>query len=221
MTLCVSPDIFDIPMATLSFLETCRLMHADLARRLMLENKPVSLYHTLVTLPKRGFVSVVIYRLKRYLFLKQSLPAKVLLRLLKFPEFHYCHNELDPRAEIGPGLVLGDLGGVALGFTVIIGKNCTFMGKGTPTLGAMEGIDIQQDRIRIGDYCTFGHNAKIINPVTVADCVQIAPNAVVMTHVKVPGAVMSGFPAKTVDTVNIEQVKAWSPLLSRSIHSKM
>jgi serine acetyltransferase len=188
-------------------------------RRLALEQRPLNLWNRLITIPKRGFVSVLIYRAKRYLHFKDNALAKILIRILKFPEFHYCHNELDPRADIGPGLVLSDLGGVGLGFTVIIGKNCTFMGKGTPTLGAMEGIDLHNDRIRIGNYCVIGHNVKIINPVVIADYVQMTPNSVLMTHVKTPGTVMTGFPAKAVDVINSELVKAWSPLVSRPLYT--
>lgn len=198
-------------------LETLADIQADLNRRLVLEGKPINFWHQLTALPKRGFVSVLIYRLRRYFHFKNNLFATIIARLLKFPEFHYCHNEIDPRAEIGPGLVLSDLGGVGLGFNVIIGKNCTFMGKGTPTLGAMEDIDLEKDRIRIGDYCVLGHNAKIINPVTVADGVQIMPNAVLMTHVKSAGTVIAGFPAKAIDVVDMDTIKTWSPLLSRHI----
>lgn len=206
-------------MTPLSLSDTFSIIRADMNRRLALEQRPLNLWNRLITIPKRGFVSVLIYRAKRYLHFKDNALAKILIRILKFPEFHYCHNELDPRADIGPGLVLSDLGGVGLGFTVIIGKNCTFMGKGTPTLGAMEGIDLHNDRIRIGNYCVIGHNVKIINPVVIADYVQMTPNSVLMTHVKTPGTVMTGFPAKAVDVINSELVKAWSPLVSRPLYT--
>lgn len=202
-------------MHTITLLETIKLLSEDLSRRLTLENKKPNFWRCLLLLPRRGVISVIIYRLKRYLHFKNNILAKLVIRLLKFPEFHYCHNELDPRADIGAGLVLSDLGGVGLGLSVVIGKNCTFMGKGTPTLGAMEGVNLHIDKIIIGDYCVFGHNAKIINAVTVADCVQLAPHSVLMSHVKTPGSVIAGYPAKAIDVVQIEKVKAWSPLLCR------
>lgn len=200
--------------------QTFAYFKADLHRRLALEDRKNSLWNVLCILPKRSVISVLIYRLKRYLYFKNSTIASVMVRLLKFLEFYYCHNELDPRADIGHGLVLGDLGGVALGFTVVIGKNCTFMGKGTPTLGAMEGIDLEKDRITIGDYCIFGHNAKVINPVTIADGVQVSPNSVLMISVKSPGAIVAGFPAKVIGTVPMNDIKTWSPLLSRHLDIK-
>lgn len=206
-------------MKIITLHETLKLIHEDLNRRLTLEQKKPNWWLRLLITPRRGVVSVIIYRIKRYLHFKNNILAKLVIRLLKFPEFHYCHNELDPRAEIGPGLVLSDLGGVGLGLSVVIGKNCTFMGKGTPTLGAMEGVNLHIDKIIIGDFCVFGHNAKIINAVTVADCVQLAPHAVLMSHVKVPGSLIAGYPAKTIDVVQTEQVKAWSPLLSRFIYT--
>lgn len=201
----------------ITFTQTLQFFKDDLTRRLVLEGKKVGFLNCLWLLPKRGIVSVLIYRLKRYFFYKNNIFFKLIVRLLKFPEFHYCHNELDPRADIGPGLVLSDLGGVAVGFTVIIGKNCTFMGKATPTLGAMEGVDLENERIRIGDNCVIGHNVKVINAVSIADYVQIKPNAVLMTSVKQEGAIMAGFPAKTVTVAPVEGLQVWSPLLSKKI----
>lgn len=89
------------------------------------------------------------------------------------------------------------------------------MGKATPTLGAMEGIDFLADKIRIGDYCVIGHNVKIINPITIADGVQIKANSVLIKSVVVAGSVVSGFPATTFAIVPLSSVMAWSQLLSK------
>jgi serine acetyltransferase len=200
---------------SLTFKETMHLFRADLHRRLALEGRTLSTWNAMAVFFSRGVFSVLIYRLKRYLYLKNSTLANVFAWMLRFPEFHICHNELDPRAEIGPGLVLNDRGGVAISYANIIGKNCTFMGRATPTLGAMEDVNIEEDRIRIGDYCTIGPNVRIINPVTIADGVQIKANTVVMATVKHAGALISGFPARTVTVIPMDSVKAWSPLLSQ------
>ncbi|MDI1297808.1 hypothetical protein [Methylotenera sp.] len=201
----------------ITFKQTLEDFKQDLARRLTLEGKAINFWSVLSIITSKGVTSVLLYRLKRYFYYKNNLILKSAVRLLKFPEFHYCHNELDPRAIIAPGLVLSDMGGVSLGFSVIIGKNCTFMGKATPTLGAMEGIDLMNDRIRIGDYCVIGHNVKVINPVTIADGVQIKPNSVLMTSVKESGTIIAGFPAKSVGIVPMTLIKSWSPILSQTL----
>jgi len=203
-------------MTVITFKQTWKDAKADIVRRLVLEGKKQHAWNMLFALPKRGVTSALLYRIKRYLFFKNRM-ARVLVRLLKFVEFHYCHNELDPRAEIGPGLVLSNLGGVGLGFMVIIGENCTFMGKATPTLGAMEGIDLAVDRIRIGNHCVIGHNVKVIHAVDIADGTQISPNAVLMSAVNQPGSIMAGFPARKIREVPLALVKSWSPLLSKSL----
>ncbi len=197
--------------------ETLALCKADIERKLYLENKKNSVLNISISLFRRSVILVTLYRFKRYFYLKNTLIFKVLLRLLKYPEYHFCHCEIDPRAEIGTGLVVGNCGGLSLGYSVIIGKNCTFMGKATPTLGAMEDIDIQTDRIRIGDDCIIGHNVKIINPVTIANGVQIKSNSVLMTSIKIEGALVSGFPAKKIDVLSLDAIKTWSPFLSRNL----
>lgn len=201
----------------LSFYQTMGLFKADINRRLALEGKVCNGFNRFLIFYKRGLVSVFIYRIKHYLYLKNLKPLKLLIWLLRYPEFHYCHNEIDPRAEIGSGLVVSDFGGLALGGVNIIGKNCTFMGKATPTLGAMEGINFLVDKIRIGNYCVIGHNVKIINPITIADGVQIKPNSVLIRSIATAGSVVSGFPAITTAVVPLVTVMAWSPLLSQFV----
>jgi serine acetyltransferase len=188
---------------------------ADILRRLQLEGRSISFLSVLSCMVSRGTLSVLIYRVKRYLYFKHAKPAKILIYLLRAIEFHICHNELDPRADIGEGLVLSDLGGIGLSFSVIIGKNCTFMGKSTPTLGAIENVDMDSERITIGNYCVIGHNVKIINSVTVADGVQLKPNSVLMKSVLNIGAIVSGFPAKEVGRVPALLIDCWNPIQSK------
>lgn len=203
----------------LTLLQSLSLFKADVNRRLCLEGKPINAFTVAGVIYKRGVVSVLIYRIKRYLYLKDIKLLKVLIWLLRHPEFHYCHNELDPRAEIGAGLVISDFGGLALSYANIIGDNCTFMGKATPTLGAMEGVDIEYDRIRIGDHCVIGHNVKIINAINIASGAQITANAVLLNSINKVGSLVGGFPATTQAIVPLEVVMSWSPLLSQHIMS--
>ena len=190
---------------------TIKIFRKDIDRKLTLENKSNHAWNVFLSLFDRGVFSVMIYRIKRYLYLKNSKPLRLIIWLLKFPEYHICHSEIDPRAQIAGGLVLSSLGGVSLSYAIIIGENCTFMGKATPTLGAMEDIT-EDDRIIIGNYCVIGHNAKIINPVSIADGVQIKANSVVFSSIKKEGAVVSGYPAKTIASFQLTEAINWNPL---------
>lgn len=190
------------------------LIYSDIHRRLTLEEKPIHAFNVMLAFCYRGVLSASIYRLKRYFYLKNHKVLNFFVWLLRFPEFYLCHNEIDPRAQIGEGLVLSDFGGVALGFTIILGKNCTFLGRATPTLGAMEDIK-PSDKITIGDYCVIGHNVRIINPISVADGVQIKNNSVVITNIKAEGAILSGFPTKVLTTLPLADLMRWNPIKNR------
>lgn len=194
-----------------SFINTLRLSKADLFRRLVLEGKSQNYLNCLLILYKRGVVSVLLYRLKRYLFLNN---LAFLIKPLTILDTFYTHSELDVRAEIAGGLVLNDLGGVGLTRVAIVGKNCTLMGRVTVALGAIEGINFDVDRIKIGDNCVIGHNVKFIRPLTIANCVQIKSNSIVIKSVDTAGSIISGIPARSIDVVGVETVMAWNPLLS-------
>jgi serine acetyltransferase len=200
----------------MDFSQLIYFIHSDICRRLVLEGKPCHIGNALLAVFHRGVFSVILYRVKRYLFLKQNKGLNLIVWLLRFPEFYLCHNEIDPRATIGEGLVLNDYGGVALSYAVIIGKNCTFMGRATPTLGAMEDIDVQ-DRITIGDYCVVGHNVRMINPISVANGVHIKANSVLISSAKTAGAVLSGFPAKIITTYPMDIMENWNPFSATTI----
>lgn len=116
----------------LSFCQTIGLFRADVDRRLTLEGKACTALNVALSLHKRGVASVFIYRIKRYLHLKNSKVLNLAVWLLRYPEFHYCHNELDPRAEIGSGLVVSDFGGLGLSYANIIGKTALLWAKPHP-----------------------------------------------------------------------------------------
>lgn len=201
----------------LSISQTWQHFKQDLARRLILEDKSLSFLSALSIVFNRGVISVLIYRLNRYLYFKHSFLCKVLIRLLRYIEFQYCHNEIEPNAVIGPGLVLSDFGGVGISHVNVIGENVTFLGKATPTLGAMEDVEAGVDKIKIGDYCVIGPNVRIVNNVEIAKGVQMKANSVIMSSITREGTVVSGFPAKQISHVTMETVMSWSPLLSKKI----
>jgi len=197
--------------------QTIEFLMADIDRRICLTGQAVTLLNRFFILFNRGVILVAIYRFKRYFYHKKGRFYKLLAWLLRFPEFHLCHAEIDPRADIGRGFVLNDDGGMSVPHACTIGKNCTFMGRATPTLGAMEDVNHKTDRIVIGDYCVLGHDVRIINPVTIASGTQIKAHSVVMSSVATEGSIISGFPARKVGEVPLETVMAWSPIIRNFI----
>jgi serine acetyltransferase len=202
---------------SVTFKQTIIHFKMDLQRRLYLEDKSNTFLNGFFAFFHRGVISAFIYRINHYLHGKNNFLAKLCIRLLRYIEFHYCHIEIEPNAEIGPGLVLTDFGGIGISHLNVIGKNCTFLGKATPTLGAMEDVVVAVDRIRIGDNCVIGPNVRIVNNVNIANGVQIKANSVVLIAIENEGAVVSGFPAKEIYQVPMNDVMRWSPLLCKYV----
>lgn len=181
----------------------------DFQRRVLLEHCE-GLLHKLVLLLKPGMIGVICYRLSHY-FVQGKL--RFICRLLLLIEHLYCRNEISPYAQIGPGLVLGDIGAIGVPGETIIGKNCTLQGFNTFTLNAIAGVDFTVDRIVIGDYCMLGTRAKIMRPITIADGAQVKNNSVVMFSITKIGATLSGVPAKKRRVDDYNAIMNWNPLL--------
>lgn len=194
--------------------ETIQNLKADIRRRKVLESKNQGFFSTVSILLKGGVVSVILYRISRYLIHTRF---SFLYRLLILLEHFYTKNEISPVADLGPGLVIADCGGVGITRVTIAGKNCTFLGANSITLGAMEGFDLEKDHIVIGNDCVIGSRVRIIRPVQIADATQIKNNSVVMFSVDKPGSVISGFPAKRRSVENPDSVLSWNPLLGGAI----
>lgn len=194
--------------------ETIQNLKADIRRRKVLEGKSQGFFSTVSILFKGGVVSVILYRISRYLIHTRF---SFLYRLLILLEHFYTKNEISPVADLGPGLVIADCGGVGITRVTIAGKNCTFLGANSITLGAMEGFDLEKDHIVIGNDCVIGSRVRIIRPVQIADATQIKNNSVVMFSVDKPGSVISGFPAKRRSTENPDSVLSSNPLFGGAI----
>lgn len=194
--------------------ETIQNLKADIRRRKVLEGKSQGIFSTFSILLKGGVVSVILYRISRYLvYTRLSFLYKILILL----EHFYTKNEISPIADLGPGLVVADCGGIGITRVTIAGKNCTFLGANSITLGAMEGFDLEKDHIVIGNDCVIGSRVRIIRPVQIADATQIKNNSVVMFSVDKPGSVISGFPAKRRSVESVDGVLSWNPLFGGAI----
>jgi len=135
---------------------------------------------------------VLMYRIAHVLARKGLLPLALLLRSRGIKT---SGAELNPLAQIGPGLYVVHSVGVGVGAYVVIGKNCKLH------LGAVIGPqpgDKQGPKYTvIGDDVSIGTHAVIIGGVTIGDGAVIGANAIVMRDVE-PYTVVSAAPARAV-----------------------
>ena len=199
-------------LMTISLKQTLLNSKLDMKRRCALDGRAFNLISCVIMLLNRGVMSVLIYRAKRYFYLKKSVNLIIFAKLLRYIEFHYCHNEIDPQAIIGHGLVLSDYGGIAISKVNVIGTNCTFIGKATLTLGGMDNVH-EDERIVLGNHCVIGPNVRIASSINIANGVQVKSNSVVMEDINTDGSIISGFPAKIVSNVSLASVINWNPIL--------
>jgi serine O-acetyltransferase len=188
--------------------EACRLIKADIRRRLMLEGKPATIANALCSLVMPGIVCVIAYRITTVL---KARGHSVLSQIVQDLQHLYTGIELHPGSVIGPGLVLGDRPGGGISEHVTIGKNCTVLGGCTMTLNS-DRIDLSKGRIVLGDYCVIGTGVRIIGSVTIGDGTQIKPNAVVLSSSPEAGGILDGMPARRRAGVPIEAMMPWNPL---------
>lgn len=181
----------------------------DFKRRVLLEGCE-GLLDKLVLLLKPGMIGVICYRFSHY-FVQGKL--RFLCRLLLLIEHGYCRNEISPYAQIGSGLVLGDIGAIGMTGEVVVGDNCTFQGFNVLTLNGIKGVDFTKDKIIVGDYCLLGTRAKIMRQVFITDGTQVTNNTLVMSSVTKVGTTLSGVPAKRSRIDDYDAIKNWNPLM--------
>ena len=196
--------------ANLTFKTTISLIKADVRRRLILEGMETTFWNALAIALKPGLVCVVLYRICNFLHHKKY---RTVARIIDDVQYLYTGVEIAQGSIIGPGLVFGDGKGGGTVEWVTIGTNCTMLGGAAMTLNAAGG-GLSKGGIVIGDNCIIGLGVRIVGAVTIADCTQIKPNAVVVSSSSVPGAVLEGIPARRTAVVPTDAVMRWNPLKS-------
>ena len=149
---------------------------------------------------------VIVYRVAHWLTKRGLLPLGLILRTWGI---RMSGAELNPLAEIGPGLYLAHGVGVGVGAYVRIGKNCRLhLGSviGPQPMGAE-----QPAYTVIGDDVQIGTHAVIIGGITIGDGAIIGANAVVMRDVE-PYTVVSASPARAVGTRTMPGAKPVAPV---------
>lgn len=191
-----------------TFRQTCSHIKADFKRRRLLQENQPRVLSWILTCLHPGTISALMYRLSRFcLYNRMQWLSNVLLLI----EHIYAKNEISPKAEIGPGLLLNG-SGIGIVCNAYIGSNCTFMGRNTISLGGMEEFDLKKDRFEIGDDCVFGIGARVIRPVTLATGTQVMPNSIVLSSEYASGVVLCGVPAKKMHVNSTDHVKRWNPI---------
>jgi serine O-acetyltransferase len=163
----------------------------DIDRRAQIDNKKSGLYYYLKVLFNPAAMAVVLFRMSNY-FERNGLhlPAKLLYNINNI----LFTTEIQPKATIGPGLVLAHANGILIHEKTIMGENCILTLQNSISIGPKADLDPENDRTIIGDNVLLGMGSKIIGNITLGDSVVIGANAVV-TKSAPDGAVLVGVPA--------------------------
>jgi len=202
----------------MTFSQTLAYLSADFKRRLQLEEKAPNLFSAFCIALKPGMISVALYRLSRFCYYNH---LSIFCKLFALLDQIINTSEISPQADIGPGLVLSDAGGIGVPNVCIMGKNCTFMGCASITLGVLEDAPSEQDHIVFGDHCVIGCHTRFMRPINLANGTQIKPCSVVITSVSKEGQTISGIPAKRKNLDDYDSIKQWNPLLGKWLKGEL
>lgn len=136
---------------------------------------------------------VLMYRLAHKLAGKKGgLPFALLLRQRGV---RISGAELNPLAEVGPGLYFPHAVGAGFGAWVRIGSNCRI--HNGAIIGPQPQGRIEPQYVTIGDDVHIGTNAVILGGVTIGTGASIGANATVVRDVE-PYAVVAASPGRVV-----------------------
>jgi len=136
---------------------------------------------------------VLMYRVAHKLAGKKGmLPLAMLLRQRGI---RISGAELNPLAEVGPGLYFPHAVGAGFGAWVRIGRNCRI--HNGAIIGPQPQGHVEPKYVTIGDDVYIGTNAVIVGGVTIGDGASIGANATVVRDVE-PYAVVAASPGRVV-----------------------
>lgn len=200
-----------------SLKETIQLIKADVKRRLLLEEKPITYAQAMLVALKPGMLTVLIFRVSRFCYFHH---LRILCKPLALLSQLINTSEISPLATISGGLVIADIGTVGIAPNIHIGKNCTFMGLNSITQGAMQNEPNPEDHFEIGDHCVLGVFSRIMRPVSLANGTQVKACSVVISGVKKEGQSLSGVPARRKQATEYTNIECWNPLKGRPMEHR-
>lgn len=134
--------------------------------------------------------AVLIWRTAQHLFRARG--GKPLALWLTDRVLSFSGAELQPKSEIGPGVVLKHTTGLVVGGDVVAGQRLTL--HQNVTLGDRRPFGGQPV---VGDDVTIGAGACVLGPITIGDRAVVAANAVVLDDVPAD-SVVAGAPARVI-----------------------
>lgn len=121
------------------------------------------------------------------------IPLKILSFVITKFFVLFLEMDIDPQAQIGPGLYIAHIGGVHINPGAVLGRNCDMAHRITIGASAMgrSGIPV------IGDNVYIGTGAVLVGKIKVGSNAKIAANTLVITNVP-EGATVMGVPGRIV-----------------------
>lgn len=172
-------------------LSFCQMLRSDVKR--LSSRRPTLLLMLKLVLTNSQFSAVAIYRTSHV----ASRRAPALGRLWARTNYVLHGVDIDPRARIGPGLLLQHPAGVVIGADVEIGRGATLMsGVVLGRRNVLSGPD-KGSYPTIGDDVLLSTHAVLLGPITVGHGSTIGAHALVLTDVP-PTSVFVGVPARAV-----------------------
>jgi len=146
-----------------------------------------------------GFWALAIYRLQRAILASRPkwawAPARIALAIIRKLFTLLTIIDINPKAQIGPGLFIGHGGPIRIYEATRIGADCAILHGCTIGAGPYGG------GATIGDHVYVGCNTSIIGKVKVGDGAVIAANSLVLCDVPA-GFTAIGVPAKNLPAID-------------------
>jgi serine O-acetyltransferase len=145
-----------------------------------------------------NFWALAIYRLQRAILVSRPkwawAPARIALAIIRKFFTLVTIIDINPNAQIGPGLFISHGGPIRIHPATKIGADCAI------THGCTIGAGPQVGGATIGDHVYIGCSSSIIGKVNVGDGAVVAPNSLVLSDVP-PGFTAIGVPAKNLPAI--------------------